>query len=97
MRSLILGDFGAGAVLITFGVLLGKVNARQMITIAFIESLFYGLAESICVEKYKAVDMGGSMYVHTFGAYFGVAASMVITDKKMVARHKKLCKGSYNS
>jgi len=52
MKSLILGDFGAGAVLITYGVLLGKVNARQMITIAFFESIFYGLAESICVEKF---------------------------------------------
>jgi hypothetical protein len=28
IRSLVIGDFGAGAVLITYGVLLGKVNAN---------------------------------------------------------------------
>lgn len=41
--------------------------------------------------------MGGSMYVHTFGAYFGVAASWVLTDMKMVKRHEHLAKGNYNS
>lgn len=68
-----------------------------MITIAFIEAVFYGLAEALCVSQYKAVDMGGSIYVHTFGAYFGIAASWVITDMKMVKRHEKLCAGNYNS
>jgi len=28
------------------------------------------------------VDMGGSMFVHTFGAYFGLALSWVISNKK---------------
>ena len=94
---MIIGDFGAGAVLITFGVLLGKVTARQMILIAFFESIFYGLAEAFCVEKYRAVDMGGSMYVHTFGAYFGIAASFWMTDKHKADRSAHLKHGDYNS
>jgi len=46
---------------------------------------------------YEAVDTGGSMYVHTFGAYFGVAASLVLTDMKKVKRDSKYEKGAYNS
>jgi ammonium transporter Rh len=37
--------------------------------------IFYGLNEAIGFLSFKATDMGGSMFVHTFGAYFGVAAS----------------------
>jgi len=43
--------------------------------LATIEIIFYGLNEAICAGSLQAVDMGGSMYVHTFGAYFGLAAS----------------------
>lgn len=49
ITSLVVGDFGAGAVLITFGALLGKVNANQMLVICILESLIWGLAEAICV------------------------------------------------
>ncbi|MDA9673951.1 ammonium transporter [bacterium] len=80
IQSLITGDFGAGAVLITFGALLGKTTLPQMIFICLSELVFYSVNESIGVEKFQAVDMGGSMYVHTFGAYFGLAVSWVITD-----------------
>jgi ammonium transporter Rh len=37
--------------------------------------IFWAINESIGVGILKATDMGGSMFVHAFGAYFGVAAS----------------------
>jgi len=80
IKSLITGDFAAGAVLISFGALLGKVSLNQLLIMSILEIIFYSLNESIGVIHYKAVDMGGSMYVHTFGAYFGLAVSYAITD-----------------
>jgi len=75
IEELIKGDFGAGAVLITFGAILGKCSLEQLWMLATFEIFFYALNESICAGQLVAVDMGGSMYVHTFGAYFGLAAS----------------------
>ena len=80
IESLITGDFAAGAVLISFGALLGKVSLNQLLLISILEIIFYSINESIGVIHYQAVDMGGSMYVHTFGAFFGLAVSYVITD-----------------
>ena len=80
--ALIMGDFGAGAVLITFGAVLGKVSILQLWVIAFFEIIFYSLNEAICAGKLVAVDMGGSMYVHTFGAYFGCSACFFFQTKK---------------
>tara|TARA_B110000208_G_scaffold191644_1_gene259336 strand:- start:4887 stop:6002 length:1116 start_codon:yes stop_codon:yes gene_type:complete len=82
IESLISGDFAAGTILISFGALLGKTNLTQMVFLAILELIFYAFNESLGVEIFKAVDMGGSMYVHTFGAYFGLAASYMISDKK---------------
>jgi len=79
--SLIIGDFGAGCVLITFGALLGKCDLPQLFVLATLEIIFYALNEGICAGVLMAVDMGGSMYVHTFGAYFGLAASYFFKAK----------------
>jgi len=88
IESLITGDFAAGAVMISFGALLGKASILQLALMLPLELIFYALNEAIGVLKYQAVDMGGSMYVHTFGAFFGLAVSYIITDKKKIEDSK---------
>jgi len=79
ITNLIMGDFAAGCAMISFGAILGKSSPLELIFIAIMEMLFYGLNENIGVQKFKVVDMGGSIFVHTFGAYFGLAVSYMIT------------------
>lgn len=97
ITELIKGDFGAGAVLISFGAILGKCSLEQLWVLATFEIFFYALNESICAGQLVAVDMGGSMYVHTFGAYFGLAASYFFQSKKAIKDEKGRCEGDYNS
>jgi ammonium transporter Rh len=78
--TLINADFAAGTVLITFGALLGKTTPFQMMLMAMIEPIFYSLNEEIGM-KLKISDIGGSMVIHCFGAFFGLAASWVMTPK----------------
>ena len=79
---LIEGDFAAGAVLISFGAVLGKVNMLQLFVMAIFECFFYGLNAAMGQFQFYAVDMGGSMYVHTFGAYFGIGVAWMLGPKK---------------
>lgn len=76
--TLINADFAAGAVLITFGALLGKTTPLQMMLIAMIEPIFYALNEEIGI-KMAISDIGGSMVIHCFGAFFGLACSLALT------------------
>eukprot|EP00668_Euglena_longa_P011350 GGOE01013746.1.p2 GENE.GGOE01013746.1~~GGOE01013746.1.p2 ORF type:complete len:461 (+),score=136.19 GGOE01013746.1:1881-3263(+) len=75
VETLINGDFEAAAAMITFGALLGKCNLQQLGFLVFWEMLLCGLNEAICLQYFKATDLGGSIVLHTFGAYFGLAAS----------------------
>ena len=40
---MILADFAAGAVLISFGAVLGKVNSFQLLVMALFEVFFYNM------------------------------------------------------
>jgi len=88
IESLITGDFAAGAILISFGAVLGKASFNQLILMIPFELIFYSINESLGVFELSAVDMGGSMYVHTFGAYFGLAVSYMISNKEKIKKAK---------
>jgi ammonium transporter Rh len=76
--SFVGADFCAGAILISFGAMLGRVTASQLLVMAIIEVIIYSINESILVIKYGTADIGGSMVIHTFGAYFGLTCSFVL-------------------
>merc|ERR1719277_2912379 len=78
LETLLVADFASAAVLITFGAILGKVSATQLLLLGFFEIIFFAINENIML-KIGILDIGGSIVVHVFGAYFGLAASWVLT------------------
>eukprot|EP01063_Lacrimia_lanifica_P033552 TRINITY_DN5_c0_g1_i3.p1 TRINITY_DN5_c0_g1~~TRINITY_DN5_c0_g1_i3.p1 ORF type:complete len:472 (+),score=197.16 TRINITY_DN5_c0_g1_i3:69-1484(+) len=85
VADLVTADFGAATVLISMGAMLGKCGPVQLMLMGMFEILVYSINESIGVYEYQAVDMGGSMYVHMFGAFFGVACSSMYMPASRVA------------
>jgi ammonium transporter Rh len=80
--TLLSADFATAAVLISFGVVLGTTNPAQLAIMAFIEIVLFNVNEYIGRNILMAVDAGDTIFVHMFGAYFGLAASRVLYNKK---------------
>jgi len=76
--ELVEGDFAAASVMITFGAILGKTSPLQLLIVGMIEVVFYGLNKMLIEAVYGVVDLGGSMVIHAFGAYFGLSVALVI-------------------
>jgi ammonium transporter Rh len=57
------------------GGLLGKTTFSQLFLLVTIETIFYCLNAVIVLEKLHVLDIGGSITIHMFGAYFGLAAT----------------------
>lgn len=97
IESFVNGDFAAASILICFGALLGKVSFNQMTLIAILQLIFYTLNETLALVWFKISDIGGSMLIHTFGAYFGLAVSIVLTNKKTLAKCADIQGSNYTS
>ncbi|XP_071547962.1 ammonium transporter Rh type B-like [Panulirus ornatus] len=78
LTSLLGAEFTAATVLISFGVLLGKTTPTQLIIMTIIEVPLFVVNEIIGRTYFGAVDMGDSMFVHTFAAYYGLALSLML-------------------
>lgn len=78
------GNFAAAAVLISLGAVLGKISNFQLLMMGLIEVAFWVLNEKIGVVQFKAVDAGMSVYVHTFGAVFGLGAAFMLKAKNSI-------------
>ena len=71
-------EYNAASALITLGALLGKLSLVQNVIIIFFETCFGSFNFFLCYEKLKTIDNGGSLFIHTFGAIFGLSVSCVL-------------------
>ncbi|CAG5131855.1 unnamed protein product [Candidula unifasciata] len=76
--SMVTSDFAAATVLISFGALLGKTSPLQLLVMALIEVIVYAVNEYIGIVLLQVSDIGGSMFIHAFGAYFGLSVARVL-------------------
>ncbi|NWZ89744.1 RHBG protein, partial [Nesospiza acunhae] len=77
-QSMVSADFCTAAVLISTGALLGRVSPVQMLLLALLEVTLCALNEFILLSLMGVSDRGGSLTIHTFGAYFGLMVSRVL-------------------
>uniref|UniRef100_A0A7N6FCL3 Ammonium transporter AmtB-like domain-containing protein n=1 Tax=Anabas testudineus TaxID=64144 RepID=A0A7N6FCL3_ANATE len=78
IENLINADFCCGGVLIAFGALLGKVSPVQMMVVSLFGVTLYAVEEYIILNLLHCRDAGGSMVIHTFGGYYGLAISWIL-------------------
>ena len=67
--------------LIAFGAILGKTDPPTILTLSNFGVIFYTLNEALCYEVLGVKDTGGSTVIHTFGAYFGLTITLLISSK----------------
>jgi len=72
MTKLVHACFAGGAVMISFGGVLGKMSLFELLIMSILEIILYGLNIGIA-STLGLEDAGGSIVIHTFGAYFGLA------------------------
>lgn len=83
------------SVLVSLGCVLGKLTPTQYILMIVFETIVSSLNFQLCDTKLKAIDVGGSLYIHTFGTIFGIAIYLVqFCSKKM--KSKVLSQNHYN-
>ncbi|NWJ01995.1 RHAG protein, partial [Crypturellus undulatus] len=88
MKSMINADFSTAAALISFGALLGKTSPVQMLILTILEITLFACNEFVVTEVFQATDVGASMTIHAFGAYFGLAAALVLYRPGLKKKHK---------
>ena len=75
---LIDADFAAATVLVSLGAVLGKLSFPQYVVMCIFETFFYSLNYKLCDIKLHVTDAGGSMFIHAFGALFGVFCAWIL-------------------
>ena len=77
--QLILCLFSGASVLIAFGVWIGKVGPEQLMFMAMLQVLFYNVNSYVIEGLLHLRDVGGTLVIHMFGAYFGLAAGKFLS------------------
>ena len=77
--AIIDAEFSAATLLISFGALIGRATPLQMCALSLFQSVFYAANKVVLVfGLFGAEDVGGTMTIHMFGAFFGLAAAYAL-------------------
>nr|AEA77167.1 Rhag [Opsanus beta] len=76
--KIINADFSTATVLISFGAILGKTSPVQLLIMTLLEITVFSINEHLVANVLHAHDVGASMIIHAYGAYFGLAVSRVL-------------------
>lgn len=84
VETLMLAEFSAAAALIAMGAVLGRLRVFQYALLTLLLVPLYALNEYLVLDNGSGLtkgfqDSAGSIVIHAFGAYFGLAASLVLT------------------
>ncbi|PKK17689.1 Rh family, B glycoprotein [Columba livia] len=88
-QSMVSADFCTAAILISAGAILGRVNPVQMLLLTLLGVTLFSLNEYILLSLMGVSDSGGSLTVHTFGAYFGLMVSRILHQSQMDERKEQ--------
>ncbi|NWR53301.1 RHAG protein, partial [Regulus satrapa] len=88
IESMINADFSTATALISFGALLGKTSPIQMLILTLLEITIFACNEHLVTKILQATDVGASMTIHAFGAYFGLAAAFVLYRPGLTNKHE---------
>jgi len=79
LSTFIDGEFSAATLLISYGAVIGRATPTQLVVMAIAQSVFYAVNKVVLVlGMVSAEDVGGSLTIHMFGAYFGLAVSKAL-------------------
>ncbi|XP_069706919.1 ammonium transporter Rh type A [Phaenicophaeus curvirostris] len=87
-KSMINADFSTATALISFGAVLGKTSPVQMLILTILEITIFACNEHLALEIFRASDVGASMTIHAFGAYFGLAVTLVLYRPGLKNKHE---------
>jgi len=90
LDSLTDADLGTATILISMGAVLGRTTPSQLMFMAFIEVPLYAVNFYIIMHYLKITDVGGSIAIHVFGCYFGLAVSYVLGKPSNLKDNKSM-------
>ncbi|KAM4831077.1 ammonium transporter Rh type C [Urocitellus parryii] len=83
IENLINADFCVASVCVAFGAVLGKVSPVQLLIMTFFQVTLFTVNEFILLNLLEVKDAGGSMTIHTFGAYFGLTVTWILYRRNL--------------
>jgi len=95
LTAFIEAAYGAAAVIITFGAVLGKVSPLELLVLAIFEGFLYCLNYYINIRVLEASDPGGGMTIHLFAAFYSLGVTVAMSST--FANHKTIKSDDLNS